>query len=71
MKRNEVKRGMNLDDALTDLELLGCSVENVNRTGEIRIRHSQLRAPLVINGRRKDAPRVLVVAIRKLGNKEN
>jgi hypothetical protein len=43
---------MNLDDALTDLELLGCSVENVNRTGEIRVRHPRLRAPLVVNGSR-------------------
>jgi hypothetical protein len=62
---------MNLDDALTDLELLGCSVENVNRTGEIRVRHPRLRAPLVVNGRRKDAPRALTVAIRKLSSKEN
>lgn len=45
---------------------LGVHVEHVHRTGETRWTHPAWQRPIVINSRRKDTPRALVVALRRL-----
>jgi hypothetical protein len=58
--------GINLRDALRLFESLGGAVERKRRTGELRVRHPRLPKPVVVNCRRKDSPRALTVALRKL-----
>ena len=45
---------------------LGGSVEDVPRTGEERYTHPRLARPITVNKRRKDAPRKLVTALRRI-----
>lgn len=59
-------RGMDMSDALTELELLGATVEDVKGTGEIIVKHPAIPRWMRVNYRRKDAPRCLTHAIRKL-----
>ncbi len=59
--------GMQLRDAIALALRLGCGVEHKRKTGEYTIYvPGQTRGPLLINGRRRDAPRCLVSTLRKL-----
>lgn len=53
-------------EALSVARKLGAEVEPVNRTGEIRLRHSLVGYALRVNGRRKDASRHLLRFINDL-----
>ena len=56
---------LNLHEALTLATKLGCEVSPVRRTGEVRVSHAMSR-PVVINNRRKDAPRSLLKLLARL-----
>lgn len=56
----------NLREALALARRMGCSVDPVNRTGEVKITPPAGGPPVVCNGRRKDTPRVLIKALRRL-----
>jgi hypothetical protein len=58
--------GTNLDRALSIAARLGCEVFCVRRTGELRFSHPSQRRPCRVNGRRHDAPRSLVVWLRRV-----
>lgn len=58
--------GCNLRDADARFRELGGSVRNINRTGENAYWHPSLMRQIVVNSRRKDAPRALTTAIRRL-----
>ena len=57
--------GCNLREALIHATQLGCEVEHVNRTGEVRV-YLPGRRSVRINSRRKDAPRALTTLLRQL-----
>lgn len=61
---------MALRDALAHAGRLGCRVECVNRTGEVRVRPPMGRRDVAqcvtLNARRKDTARALVVLLRQL-----
>lgn len=58
--------GSNLNRAKRVAALLGCEVTCVHRTGELRFRHPSQDRPCRVNGRRHDAPRSLVVWLRRV-----
>jgi hypothetical protein len=57
--KKQPRHGMNLRDALRAARDLGCSIRSVNRTGEIIVSHPSCAQRIVVNSRRKDAPRAL------------
>lgn len=59
--------GMSLRDAERAALVLGCRIEQVTGTGERRLTGSRLHKPVTYNCRKRDAPRALVVALRRLG----
>ena len=61
-----IHRGMSLREALAAALALGCVVEEVRRTGELRVRHPSRAKTVKVNGRRKDVGRALVVFLRGL-----
>jgi hypothetical protein len=61
----------NLREALDLARRLGCAVEPMRRSGEVRIVPPGSGLPVVVNARRKDSPRVLVVALRRLERGES
>lgn len=65
-KSRGVHRGMSLADAKTLARRRGATVEPIHRTGELRFYHPRLGALGAVNARRKDAPRRLVVWLRRL-----
>lgn len=46
---------------------LGCRVELVRRTGEVRVTSPDGQTRLVLNNRSKDAAHVLMLLLRRLG----
>jgi hypothetical protein len=56
----------NLIDAERAARSLGVTVLKVYRTGEIRFMHPSFTRSVKVNERRKDAPRALLVALRKV-----
>jgi len=58
--------GMNLREGLTLFMSLGGVVEGKRRTGELRLRHPRLSKAVVVSCRRKDCPRPMTVALRRL-----
>jgi hypothetical protein len=58
-KRTLCVSGVNLVDCERIAKQLGCDVEPVNGTGEIRFTHPNVEKSVRVNGRRKDAPRAL------------
>jgi hypothetical protein len=66
MSRIESYTGMNLREALDDARRLGCLVEPVNGTGELDVSHPAWPHHVRLNGRKKSAPRILVVRLRRL-----
>jgi hypothetical protein len=56
-------------DLKTALEIakeLGCTIEQIQRTGEVRVVHDKLLKHVTVNGRRTDTPMSLMRALRKL-----
>lgn len=58
--------GMNLSAATREWLAAGGTVEPVRRTGEVVYCHASLSRRIRVNGRRKDAPRLLTTALRQL-----
>jgi hypothetical protein len=54
---------MNLRDALRAARDLGCCIRQINRTGEIIVSHPSVDRRIVVNSRRKDAPRELTALL--------
>jgi hypothetical protein len=57
--QTRVARGANLSDCIKIARDLGCQIEPVCRTGEIRFSHALVSKRVTVNGRRKSAPRPL------------
>lgn len=59
--------GCNLRDALAEARALGLRIDDVFRTGEVRI-YADIEGvlPVTCNARRKDAPRRLTSLLRKV-----
>lgn len=62
-----VKRGANLIDCQRLARELGCEVTPVRKTGEILFYHPNASERMRVNGRRKDAPRVLTHWLNRVG----
>lgn len=60
--------GMNLREALSTARGLGCTIAQIRGTGELIVSHPQVERRVVINRRRKDAPRELTTMLRRLTN---
>lgn len=60
MVRSDIRFGMNTVEVVAALERIGAHVAPVTRTGELRARHPLIRRCVRFNGRRKDAPMVLI-----------
>lgn len=66
------RRQLSLDGVPNRVELLreagrlGCVVEPVRRTGEVRVLPPDGGPPLMLNNRRKEGTRVLVLLLRRL-----
>ena len=57
---------MNLREARREWKRLGGSVEDKNRTGEEVYRHLEVLKPITVNKRRTDAPRKVLVELKRL-----
>jgi hypothetical protein len=57
---------MNRDKAKQIARKLGCQIYPIDRTGELRFDHPVAARPCRVDGRRKDAPRHLVVWLRNV-----
>lgn len=60
--------GLNLLTYQQIARALGCCVEPVRRTGELRFRHPALAQTVRVNGRRKDASRALSAWLNRVRN---
>ncbi len=65
-----IHQGASLREALRYAERRGCRVSDRRRTGEKVIVHRSEIRPVVVNGRRKDAPRALIRYLNKRTNEE-
>jgi len=68
-RANTLVSGMNLRDAIREARRLGCSVERISGTGEIRVFHPEFPKPIRLNSRRKDSPRDLTAKLRRLAKR--
>lgn len=66
MTAAHVHRGILLRDAIPLAQSLGFSVRWFNATGELEFAHPTIARRLRINSRRKDVPRTVVVALRRI-----
>ena len=64
--RTRCVRGVNLADCERIARQLGCDVQPVNGTGEIRFSHSTIPNSVRVDRRRKDAPRALTTWLNHL-----
>jgi len=61
-----VSHGINLKDGLSIARTMGCTVEPRRRTGEIQVVDPVSRRRVLVNGRRKDAPRALTRFLKSI-----
>jgi hypothetical protein len=61
-----ISTALSLRDARSIWVELGGTVTDVRRTGEERYYHASILRPITVNKRRKDAPRKLVTALRRI-----
>jgi NACalpha-BTF3-like transcription factor len=62
-----IASGANLRDCEKLAKQLGCDIETVNGTGEIRFSHPTIQKSIRVGGRRKDAPRALTAWLNGVG----
>ncbi|GAB4545231.1 MAG: hypothetical protein Tsb0013_02910 [Phycisphaerales bacterium] len=62
----QISHGMNLKDGLALARTMGCWVAPRRRTGEIQIVDPASRKRVLVNGRRKDAPRALTQFLKAM-----
>lgn len=68
MKKLNICSGMNLSAAIDVAKQLGCTVQNLRRTGELIFRHPMIPTTVRINGRRKDCPREATSFLREVAS---
>jgi molybdopterin synthase catalytic subunit len=61
-----MKGGANMLNALEHAREVGCSVDVVHRTGELRISHPLYTKSIRVSASRKDAPRALTSMLRQI-----
>jgi hypothetical protein len=59
-------RAVNLTECIRIAKQLGCKVEPVHGTGDIRFSHPLMPKPMNANGRRKSTPRKVTAWINKV-----
>jgi len=64
-----ITRGLNLAECIRAAQQLGCQVEPVHGTGEVRFAHPSMLKTVTVNRRRKDAPRKLTHWINCLSSR--
>ncbi len=67
---HNISVALSLREARGLWKLFGGLVEDVRRTGEERYSHPNIERPITVNKRRKDAPRKLAVALRRLADND-
>lgn len=68
MRARDFQLGISLRDARTEWLKLGGRVRDVRATGEERYSHLFMERTIRVKKRRKDAPRKLVVALRRIAD---
>ena len=66
LNRTYCESGVNLLDCVRIAKQLGCDVQPVNGTGEIRFSHPNIQKSVRVDGRRKDAPRALTAWLNRI-----
>ena len=66
MRSQYVQIGLSLRMARVIWRSFGGQVENVCGSGEERYSHPLVERPITVNKRRKDAPKKLIVALRRI-----
>ncbi len=61
-----IAQGIDMKRAFRLARQMGCEVEMLRQSGEARISHPRISKPCVVNRRRKDASKDLVVWLRRL-----
>jgi hypothetical protein len=61
-----IASGVNLLDCEKIAKQLGCDVQSVIGTGEIRFSHPKIQKSIRVDGRRKDAPRALTAWLNRV-----
>lgn len=64
--RYRFSSGINLTSCEKDARLLGCTIEAVAGTGEIRFSHPSVAQSVRVDSRRKDAPRQLTAWLSRV-----
>lgn len=66
MSGQNIVAARNLREMRNVWKSLGGTVEDVRGTGEERYSHPRIPRPITVNKRRKDTPRKLITAFRKI-----
>lgn len=66
MSGRDIPTAPNLRDARELWRGFGGDIEDIRRTGEERYVHPSIERPIKVNKRRKDTPRKLVTALRRI-----
>lgn len=64
----DIPAALSLREARQLWKRFGGTVEDIRRTGEERYRHPEIERPITVDKRRKDAPRKLTTALRRLAD---
>jgi len=64
--QTRIVSGVNLLDCQKIAKRLGCDIQTVTGTGEIRFSHPKIRKSVRVDGRRKDAPRALTAWLNRI-----
>lgn len=70
MSGRDIPVALNLREARQLWKRFGGTVEDIRRTGEERYRHPSIECPITVDKRRKDAPRKLTTALRRLAKRD-
>jgi hypothetical protein len=64
--QTRIVSGVNLLDCEKIAKQLGCDIQPISRTGEIRFTHPKIQKSVRVDGRRKDAPRALTTWLNRI-----
>lgn len=71
MSGRDISAALSLREARQLWKRFGGTVEDIRRTGEERYRHPEIERPITVDKRRKDAPRKLTTALRRLAERDS